>query len=192
MWREHDLDTPDPLPLQPEEVRNAVIVCSDVIEHVEFPDRLLMKLSTLLPAARVVLISTPERDLTRGPRDCGPPPNPHHVREWSTRELSALLWTIGLSNHTIGLTRSEDIHGRPFTILAAIVGDPSDVLPVADVLIDRPRKSQWESKYQWEPSALRQLSGRARYLAACRARWLTRKFGTAITVSRARITDRAM
>jgi hypothetical protein len=53
-------------------------------------------------------MSTPERDLVRGPDDLGPPGNPHHVREWNLAELERLLTWAGLQVLFIGLTASND------------------------------------------------------------------------------------
>ncbi len=58
-WRRHDLDTEDVLPLSVEELDGAVVVCSDVIEHLRAPHLLLRKLRGALDNAGAVLISTP-------------------------------------------------------------------------------------------------------------------------------------
>ncbi|MFC1791945.1 hypothetical protein ACFL0I_05750, partial [Gemmatimonadota bacterium] len=44
-----------------------------------------------------VLLSTPERDLRRGPDDMGPPGNPAHIREWNQEELRQYLESQGLT-----------------------------------------------------------------------------------------------
>ena len=50
-WIEADLDQPGPLPLDPEQLQGAVVVCADVIEHVQDPALLLDKLKGTLAAA---------------------------------------------------------------------------------------------------------------------------------------------
>src|SRR5581483_4144698 len=90
-WLEHDLEQEVELPVPPELLADAVVVCADVIEHLVRPELLLRKLRAVLGHARAVLLSTPERDLARGRDHMGPPPKQHHVREWTLRELGAFL-----------------------------------------------------------------------------------------------------
>jgi len=76
-----------------------LVICADVIEHLINPDHLLnlIKASTH-PESRVVL-STPERDLRRGPDDFGPPQNLAHVREWNSEEFLDYLGSKGFQVH---------------------------------------------------------------------------------------------
>lgn len=67
-----------------------LIICADVIEHVKEPDKLLKELSKIRNWS-YLLISTPDRDLRRGRRNYGPPPNEYHIREWNQKELNLLL-----------------------------------------------------------------------------------------------------
>ena len=60
-----------------------LVICADVIEHVDDPDALLAKLKSMRP--RWLVISTPDRDLLKTPM--GPPSNPQHVREWGFQEF---------------------------------------------------------------------------------------------------------
>lgn len=71
-----------------------LVVCSDVIEHVLDPDRLLEYLRDRLAPGGWILLSTPERDLARG-HDCLRSPNPAHVREWNRAELASYLASRG-------------------------------------------------------------------------------------------------
>src|SRR5262245_28521600 len=69
-----------------------LIICADVIEHVEAPDALLDFLGVLSP--RYVILSTPDRDRVymKGSRRLfGPPANPTHLREWSFAEFAAYV-----------------------------------------------------------------------------------------------------
>lgn len=72
-----------------------LIICSDVIEHIVDPDKLLNFIE-LCHAKRVVL-STPDRDhlvtLGNGHSHDGPPRNVHHVREWSAVEFKQYIST---------------------------------------------------------------------------------------------------
>jgi SAM-dependent methyltransferase len=70
-------------------VRPDLVICSDVIEHLPDPDRLLS--FVLRAAPRWAVFSTPERDLLRCGTHSGPPGNPAHVREWNFAELRAYL-----------------------------------------------------------------------------------------------------
>jgi ubiquinone/menaquinone biosynthesis C-methylase UbiE len=64
-------------------------ICSDVIEHVMDPDALVSFILRLTP--KLVIISTPDRNLFRYGTHNGPPHNPTHIREWSMPELHAYL-----------------------------------------------------------------------------------------------------
>lgn len=64
-----------------------VIVCADVIEHMDDPDVLLEIIRRHSNNSSTIVVSTPERDNTRGLDHFGPPPNPTHVREWNQDEL---------------------------------------------------------------------------------------------------------
>lgn len=121
-WLECDLDRPHALPLSPAELARAVVVCSDVIEHLAEPEHLLASLRGALRHAPLLVLSTPERDLTRGVHDTGPPPNPCHVREWALAELVELLAHHGLPPRQVGLTRSEDRWELMQTILVFVTG----------------------------------------------------------------------
>jgi SAM-dependent methyltransferase len=63
-----------------------LVLCADVIEHVEHPDEFLQSLFAV-PQWKCVMISTPERNSKRGRFHYGPPPNHGHWREWSQNEL---------------------------------------------------------------------------------------------------------
>jgi SAM-dependent methyltransferase len=137
-WRHHDLDSPGPLPVTPEELAGAVVVCSDVIEHLRAPEILLDTLRATLGSASAVLISTPERDLWHGVRSSGPPRNRHHVREWSIREFEHLLRGAGFLHVSIGLTRANDQTEEAFTIQALVTPTKAVLDDLVPILIDRP------------------------------------------------------
>jgi SAM-dependent methyltransferase len=137
-WRRHDLDTEEPLPLTVAELAGAVIVCSDVIEHLRAPHLLLQKLRAALDHASAILISTPERELWHGVRSGGPPRNVHHVREWSIREFGRLLATSGFEDVSMGLTRANDRTEEAFTIEALLARNMTTLSELIPVLIDRP------------------------------------------------------
>jgi SAM-dependent methyltransferase len=66
-----------------------LLICSDVIEHVDDPDDLLSLLKSLHP--KWLVISTPDRGLMaenpKWTKALGPPGNGCHVREWAFSEF---------------------------------------------------------------------------------------------------------
>jgi glycosyltransferase involved in cell wall biosynthesis/SAM-dependent methyltransferase len=122
-WREHDLDGADALPLTPEQLTGAVVICANVLEHLVHPERLLENLRGLLPSIEALVISTPDRDLTSGPDDFGPPADLTRVREWSVQEFAELLEGWGFEHGDLGLTRSDNAGGAHTTILATLFPD---------------------------------------------------------------------
>lgn len=126
-WLEHDVESPLPLPVPDVVLNRSVVICSDLIEHLRQPERLLRKLRSTLSLTRAVVVSTPERDLTWGADHNGPPPNPCHVREWTRDEFSALLDDSGFRHRLMTLTRSNDSHNVKKTILCVLFGDPASL-----------------------------------------------------------------
>lgn len=143
-WRDHDLGSGAALPVSPDELAGSIVVNADVIEHLPDPQPLLATLRTAHAQAELILLSTPERHLTRGLRDPGPPGNPAHIQEWTVRELGALLRAAGLAMHSIGLIRSHDRSDRVATIFVAIARTADRLAEVDRLLIDLdvpPRRS---------------------------------------------------
>ena len=66
-----------------------LVVCSDVIEHVDQPDLFLEAMLDI--ECNMFLISTPERDIVRGVDHIGPPQNTSHFREWNLEEFKNFL-----------------------------------------------------------------------------------------------------
>lgn len=64
-----------------------LVICADVIEHLENPDILLETLRGLCKENGYIVLSTPDRDMRRG-LDNNQSPNPEHVREWNFSEFS--------------------------------------------------------------------------------------------------------
>jgi SAM-dependent methyltransferase len=119
-WIEADLESAVGVVIPADVLRDAVVVCADVIEHLKDPTNLLALLRECMRSARAGLLSTPERDRTRGPDHPGPPPNPCHVREWNARELREFLQASGLTVTFTGLTRSHDVWDAMQTILVML------------------------------------------------------------------------
>lgn len=72
-----------------------MVICSDVIEHVERPDILLELLKNHTSENGIMVISTPDRDMRRGIENLQSP-NSDHVREWNRDEFVAFLEYSGL------------------------------------------------------------------------------------------------
>jgi hypothetical protein len=120
-WMESDLDRPHKLPVPEFDLQRSVLICSDVLEHLVYPEHLLSSLRSALEHAPALLLSTPERDLTRGLAHIGPPSNTCHVREWNLSEFARLLDHYELPLRRIGLTRSDDQSDVMHTMLAIVV-----------------------------------------------------------------------
>jgi hypothetical protein len=69
----------------PKTLKADLIICSDVIEHLEDPDVLLDFLED--SSFTYLVLSTPERDTKLGKNDYGPPENLSHYREWNQYEF---------------------------------------------------------------------------------------------------------
>lgn len=73
-----------------------LVICADVIEHVEDPDVLLRYLYDLGGEDTIYVISTPDRVRLRGAQ-CVTCPNPAHIREWAADEFCRYLAKRGLA-----------------------------------------------------------------------------------------------
>lgn len=67
-----------------------VILCADVIEHLQDPDLLLQYILNLSDVGTTIIISTPERDSMRG-KSALSSPNLYHVREWNFEEFKKYI-----------------------------------------------------------------------------------------------------
>jgi len=67
-----------------------LIICADVIEHVQDPTQLLTFINRIRDW-KFLVISTPDRDMARGRWSYGPPPNVFHIREWNREEAIRFL-----------------------------------------------------------------------------------------------------
>ena len=122
-WFELDLDADETPPLDEQLLRSAVIVCSDVIEHLKRPEYLLGHLRRCLDVCQAVVLSTPERHRSGGWADLGPPRNAAHVREWTIDEFASLLACHGFHRGRLQLTRSSNRSPLRDTILATLYAE---------------------------------------------------------------------
>lgn len=72
-----------------------LVVCADVIEHVEDPYRLLRLLYSVVAAEGTVILSAPDRTRLERGDPLGPPHNPRHIREWGADEFHLLVEAAG-------------------------------------------------------------------------------------------------
>lgn len=108
MWIGADLDDPTPVVVPAAHILGAVVICSDVIEHMRTPGILCGYLRDLLTrGASAVVLSTPDRERTHGAQHLGPPPNPAHAREWTAGELVRYLTSEQLPVASQTWTRSH-------------------------------------------------------------------------------------
>lgn len=129
---EHNLEKGLPY-LSVDILKQAVVISSDVIEHIVEPHKYLRDLARVSKISPYLLISTPDRTRARGAEDFGPPANPFHVREWTIDELYGLLLDYGVENN-IGYTVSNNQDLFKGTILA-IAGSESKFEKSKDVSV---------------------------------------------------------
>lgn len=67
-----------------------VIICTDVIEHLFNPNKLLEYIKKYCYENTYIIITTPERDILRG-SDCDYSPHILHIREWNMQEFNNYL-----------------------------------------------------------------------------------------------------
>jgi glycosyltransferase involved in cell wall biosynthesis len=120
IWIDHDLDGPGPLPLAEDRLRGSVVICANVIEHLLRPEHLLENLREILPSVEALVISTPDRDLSPGTDDFGPPADATRVREWNIQEFAALLEAFGFEHGDLGVIPADD-GGRTESTICAIL-----------------------------------------------------------------------
>jgi len=120
-WLEADFEDISMLPLPARVLRQSVVICSDVIEHLVDPRSLMDALRALLEHAPALVLSTPDRERTWGKAHMGPPPNPAHIREWTLAELSALFEREGFTLAAATHTRSNDGSPDLATIMLVLV-----------------------------------------------------------------------
>ncbi len=121
-WREIDLEAKRPAPNFLATVRGSIVVCSDVIEHMIRPERLLSLLRLTRHEWRYAFMSTPDRALVREPGSLGPPANPAHVREWTSAEFTKLLNSFGLAPEAVTLGRDNTRDGIESSITVLLKG----------------------------------------------------------------------
>lgn len=162
----HDLDSETPWPIDREAFAGAVIVSSDVIEHLRHPEHLVAGLVGAMEAgARCVIVSTPDRELVFPSRPLGPPANPCHVREWSRVELGLWLASKGLPVRWCLPTRTVSSR-KDFHTSLAVALSPELAEVVAPVLPASPSRLD-----SWLVRCLRNPVADAAYCRLRKRRW---------------------
>lgn len=101
-------DFEDSFPALPKKIiKNSVVICSDVIEHIRDMDNLGDALASYSKITRLLIVSTPDRERLYGYDHDGKPTNPFHVREWKISELESYFKSKSM-DFLIGLTRTND------------------------------------------------------------------------------------
>jgi 2-polyprenyl-3-methyl-5-hydroxy-6-metoxy-1,4-benzoquinol methylase len=100
-----DFEHPVATPLQSFDM----VICADVIEHMDDPDALLSYILAVLAPGGMVVLSTPERDILRGV-DNMETPNRDHVREWNESELRQYLESSGFRILETKLFENLSVH----------------------------------------------------------------------------------
>lgn len=118
MTADFDVQIPD---IDEDKLKDSVIICSDVIEHLLKPEILIEFLMRCKGLTKAIVLSTPDRAEERGLFDYGPPANPYHVREWTLDEFTRMLMDYGFTNRLLaGLTISNDLNNVKATLLCII------------------------------------------------------------------------
>lgn len=66
-----------------------MVICSDVIEHLENPEELVQLIKDCKP--KCIIFSTPDKGLRKDGHWLGPPQTLFHVREWSFYEFAQYM-----------------------------------------------------------------------------------------------------
>jgi SAM-dependent methyltransferase len=93
-----------------------LIICADVIEHLADARVLLENIRSACHTDSRVLLSTPDRDRTRG-RSCMESTKKEHVREWTLSEFSVFLSQEQFKIHQTRLLPFGDAGVLPATLL---------------------------------------------------------------------------
>lgn len=90
-WQEINLEDSDSVSNFSFQAERFVIICSDVIEHLDDPFPLLFLFRRAHDKGHIVITSTLDRCTVRGADHSGPPLNRSHIREWAIDEYESLL-----------------------------------------------------------------------------------------------------
>jgi hypothetical protein len=104
-----------------------LVICSNVVERVSDPRRLLSGIRCAISEGGMALISTPDRNRLRPKAAMGPPTNPSRIREWSADEFALLLESCG------------------FEVTKAIPDKRSSIAFLARSVCTTPQEDEWRT-----------------------------------------------
>ncbi len=104
-----------------------LIICTDVIEHLLNPDKLIDYIKKFSHSNTFLIITTPERDILRG-KNCNFCPKPSHIREWNKYEFNKYLKSNGFRILYNNIIESFRILIYPKKPLNEIISDLSSLI----------------------------------------------------------------
>lgn len=138
-WVRHDLNKH---PYDARVLKDSVVICADVIEHLPDPMPLIQTLRYACQSAKYVLLSTPDRQRVHRGDHFGPPQNKYHVREWTNGELVQWLRSEDLPVQWYGWTISNQI--RPDQVWTSLV-----VMSKTELVIGLPAEYE-QAPIEWD------------------------------------------
>jgi hypothetical protein len=133
-WFAEYVNSPLALSLPENIVKQAVIICTGVIEQLAIPEQLFANLRRWLDHAPVCLLTTPDRSLNGGSN--GIPSPASHPGKWNQIKLEQLLRAEGFQVGFIGLTASEAAAYEKKTIMAVLTNNVAGKPPVRSAPAD--------------------------------------------------------
>ncbi len=103
-WIEWNFENEEIIPVSSKTARKAVVVCSELIEHLMNPIPLINNIKHILSYSPVAVMTTPNRNIVPSCNDSSPLVNPHHVRGWNLEEFQTLLTHFNIGIEFLGLT----------------------------------------------------------------------------------------
>ncbi|SFR08726.1 glycosyltransferase [Desulfoscipio geothermicus] len=118
-WLEHDLENPGSISLPQELLSNSVIICTDVIQHLNNPHHLLATIKKWMDYAPVCLLSAPAADLARDITSRGSLAHSSPAPKWNLKEFEQFLLSFGFNITHTGL--ALDGTSREKNIILSII-----------------------------------------------------------------------
>tara|TARA_B110000467_G_scaffold38285_1_gene34919 strand:+ start:2357 stop:4681 length:2325 start_codon:yes stop_codon:yes gene_type:complete len=119
-WIEIDFTKPIELILSKEILKNSIILCTDVIEHLVNPTYLLNFIKENIKISSMGILTAIDRDVIK--KNQGPPLNINHVREWNFEEFEMLI-SKKFGNYDVGLTINNQFEKEKNIIVSILYND---------------------------------------------------------------------
>ncbi len=120
-WIKVDFTKPIELILSKEVLRNSIILCTDIIEHLVNPTYLLNFLKKNMEYSSIGILTAIDRDIIKK-KDEGPPLNINHIREWNFEEFKMLI-SKKFDSYDIGLTINNQFEKEKNIIVSILYND---------------------------------------------------------------------